>query len=46
MKTGYWLFNGLAAFYAIITVIYWLLGGEAVGITAMGAGPYAVDRRL
>jgi hypothetical protein len=36
MKTGYWLFNGLAAFYAVVTVIYWLIGGEAVGITAIG----------
>jgi hypothetical protein len=35
MKTGYWLFNGLAAFYAVVTVIYWLVGGEAVGITAI-----------
>ena len=35
MKTGYWLFNGLAVFYALITVIYWLVGGEAVGITAI-----------
>ena len=36
MKTGYWLFNGLAVFYAIITVIYCYVGGEAVGITAIG----------
>ena len=36
MKTGYWLFNGLAVFYAIITGIYWYVGGEAVGITAIG----------
>ena len=36
MKTGYWLFNGLAFFYAIVTVIYWYVGGEAVGITAIG----------
>ena len=36
MKTGYWLFNGLALFYAIVTVIYWFVGGEAVGITAIG----------
>ena len=36
MKTGYWLFNGLAVFYAIVTVIYWWVGGEAVGITAIG----------
>ena len=35
MKTGYWLFNGLAVFYAILTVIYWQVGGEAVGITAI-----------
>lgn len=35
MKTGYWLFNGLAAFYALVTVIYWFVGGEAVGITAI-----------
>lgn len=36
MKTGWMLFTGLAIFYAIITVIYWLVGGEAVGITAIG----------
>jgi hypothetical protein len=36
MKTGYWLFNGLAFFYAIVAVIYWFVGGEAVGITAIG----------
>ena len=30
------LFVGLAIFYAIITVIYWYVGGEAVGITAIG----------
>jgi len=35
MKTGWMLFVGLAVFYAIITVIYWLVGGEAVGITAI-----------
>lgn len=36
MKTGWMMFTGLAAFYAIISVIYWLVGGEAVGITAIG----------
>lgn len=36
MKTGWMLFTGLALFYAIITVIYWFVGGEAVGITAIG----------
>ncbi|TSA21842.1 MAG: cytochrome c oxidase subunit 4 [Actinomycetales bacterium] len=36
MKTGWMLFTGLAIFYAIISVIYWLVGGEAVGITAIG----------
>ncbi|CAB4533117.1 Cytochrome c oxidase subunit IV, actinobacteria [actinobacterium SCGC AAA044-D11] len=35
MKTGWLLFGGLAVFYAIMTVIYWLVGGEAVGITAI-----------
>ncbi|CAB4672863.1 MAG: cytochrome c oxidase subunit 4 [Actinobacteria bacterium] len=36
MKTGWMLFTGLALFYAIVTVIYWFVGGEAVGITAIG----------
>ena len=36
MKTGWVLFVGLAVFYAIVTVIYWFVGGEAVGITAIG----------
>ena len=36
MKTGWMLFTGLAPFYAIVTVIYWFVGGEAVGITAIG----------
>ncbi len=36
MKTGWMLFTGLAFFYAIVTVIYWFVGGEAVGITAIG----------
>ncbi len=35
MKTGWVLFIGLAVFYAILTVIYWQDGGEAVGITAI-----------
>jgi len=36
MKTGWMLFVGLAIFYAIVSVIYWFVGGEAVGITAIG----------
>ncbi|CAB4748338.1 unannotated protein [freshwater metagenome] len=36
MKTGWMLFVGLAVFYVIIAVIYWFVGGEAVGITAIG----------
>ena len=36
MKTGWMLFVGLAIFYAILAVIYWQVGGEAVGITAIG----------
>jgi hypothetical protein len=35
MKTGWMLFVGLAIFYAILAVIYWQVGGEAVGITAI-----------
>ena len=35
MKTGWLLFGGLAVFYAIMAVIYWFVGGEAVGITAI-----------
>ena len=30
------LFGGLAVFYVIVSVIYWFVGGEAVGITAIG----------
>ena len=30
------LFTGLAIFYVIVSVIYWYVGGEAVGITAIG----------
>jgi hypothetical protein len=35
MKAGYRLFIGLALFYAFMTVIYWQVGGEALGITAL-----------
>ena len=35
MKTGWVLFVGLSIFYAIVAVIYWLVGGEPVGITAI-----------
>ncbi|MEI8066294.1 MAG: cytochrome c oxidase subunit 4 [Actinomycetes bacterium] len=35
MKAGWRLFAGLAVFYAIMSVIYWQLGGEPVGITAI-----------
>jgi hypothetical protein len=35
MKAGYRLFGGLAVFYFIVSVIYWQVGGEAVGITAI-----------
>ena len=36
MKIGWQLFNGLAVFYLLTAVLYWLIGGEAVGITAIG----------
>ena len=35
MKTSWILFVGLSIFYTILTVVYWQLGGEAVGITAI-----------
>ena len=35
MKTGWVLFVGLAVFYVIVAVIYWQVGGEPVGITAI-----------
>ena len=35
MKTSWVLFLGLSIFYAILTVIYYYVGGEAVGITGM-----------
>lgn len=35
MKTSWILFVGLSIFYAILTVVYWQLGGEAVGVTAI-----------
>ena len=36
MKTGWVLFVGLALFYVVVAIIYWQVGGEAVGITAIG----------
>jgi len=36
MKAGYKLFGFLAVFYAIVDVVYWWVGGEAIGITAIG----------
>lgn len=35
MKFGYRLFLFLAAFYAAVTVIYWQMANEPVGITAL-----------
>lgn len=35
MKSGYRLFLFLFAFYAIVGAIYWWLGGEPLGITAI-----------
>jgi hypothetical protein len=36
VKFGWQLFAFLAVFYIVVDVVYWLLGGELVGITAMG----------
>lgn len=35
MKTNWQLFGGLSVFYFAIAVIYFYVGGEAVGITGM-----------
>lgn len=35
MKANWQLFTGLSVFYVLITVVYWYVGGEAVGITGM-----------
>ena len=35
MKTNWRLFVGLAIFYVVMTLIYYYLGGEAVGISGM-----------
>jgi uncharacterized membrane protein YhdT len=35
MKVNWQLFVGLSVFYVIMTVIYWYVGGEAVGVTGM-----------
>jgi hypothetical protein len=35
MKTNWRLFVGLAIFYVVMTLIYFYLGGEAVGISGM-----------
>ncbi|CAB4339217.1 unannotated protein [freshwater metagenome] len=36
MKVTWKLFLGFAILYVLLAVVYWYLGGEAVGITAMG----------
>ena len=35
MKVGYRLFLFLFAFYAIVGAVYWVLGGEPLGITGL-----------
>lgn len=35
MKSGYRLFLFLAFFYALLTVVYWQMANEPVGITAL-----------
>ncbi len=35
MKASWKLFGGLSIFYVIMTVIYWQVGGEEVGIAGM-----------
>jgi hypothetical protein len=35
VKANWQLFIGLSVFYVLMTVVYWYVGGEAVGITGM-----------
>ena len=35
MKTNWMLFVGLSIFYVIITIVYWQVDGEALGITGL-----------
>ena len=35
MKASWKFFGGLSVFYVIMTVIYWQVGGESVGIAGM-----------
>lgn len=44
MKASYRLFIGLSLFYAVMAVIYYAVGGEAVGITciALSSGLAAI----
>jgi hypothetical protein len=35
VKANWQLFTGLSVFYILMTVVYWYVGGEAVGITGM-----------
>ena len=35
MKAGYKLFGFVAVFYGILSIVYWLLGGDPLGITAI-----------
>lgn len=36
MKVSWGLFCGLALFYFLLAIIYWQVGGEPVGMTAIG----------
>ena len=36
MKVSWQLFLGFTLFYFMMAIIYWQLGGEPVGITAIG----------
>jgi hypothetical protein len=35
MKASWRLFGGLSVFYVVVTIIYWQVGGEPVGIGGM-----------
>jgi hypothetical protein len=35
MKASWRLFGGLSVFYVVVTIIYWQVGGEPVGVAGM-----------
>ena len=45
MKVNWQLFGGLGFFYVLVTIIYWQVGGEPVGIGGMLLGSISGSHR-